>query len=185
MIETLKSCQIRYAEVTVQDIPSVLDRLRSIAGRSDSSIVCFDADKLAGQEHAHMALWYAQRSFSSDDAISNSFEMEALLYAAGTRQCSIAVSFGLHEGKNCLYICCCPAPTGIWDELACILAFCDDPGDTITSEKAARLADLFGISHEELAAVGVTGSRISCLSGLRSLMSVNSHARYQVLSAYR
>jgi KEOPS complex subunit Cgi121 len=80
--------------------------------------------------------------------------MEALLYAAGTRQCSIAVSFGLHEGKNNLYICCCPAPTGIWDELAGIFVFCDDPGDIITSEKAARLADLFGVSREELAATG-------------------------------
>jgi len=80
--------------------------------------------------------------------------MEALLYAAGTRQCSVAVSFGLHEGKNNLYICCCPTPMGIWDQLSDILEFYGDPGDDISSEKSAKLADLFGISPEELAAAG-------------------------------
>ncbi len=154
MIESDVTCQIRYAQVTVRNISSLLKKIRTIAGQSGSSIVCFDADKLAGQEHAHMALRYAQRSFSSDCAISNSFEMEALLYAAGTRQCSVAVSFGLHEGKNNLYICCCPVPIGIWDQLADILEFCADPDDEISSEKTAKLADLFGISPDEIAAVG-------------------------------
>jgi KEOPS complex subunit Cgi121 len=154
MIESDILCQIRYATAIVQDVPAVLSKLRTIAGQTRSRIVCFDAEKLAGRKHAQAALYHAQRSCSSGCAISNSFEMEALLYAAGTRQCSVAVSFGLHVGKNNLFVCCYPAPQGVWDRLAGILQFCNDPGDIITSEKAVNLANLFGISPEELAVTG-------------------------------
>ena len=97
---------------------------------------------------------HANRSFTRGSAISNSFEMEALLYAAGTRQCSAAVAFGLHEGENHLYICCCPTRPGIWDELAGSVHFLDEPDDGISPQKAARLAALFGISPIELDAAG-------------------------------
>jgi len=154
MIESELPCTIRYAEGMVQDLPALLGALREASRRTGSRIVCFDADKLAGRVHAKAALRHAHRSFSSGDAISNSFEMEALLYAAGTRQCSAAVSFGLHEGENRLYICCCPAPQGIWSALACHLQFCEEPKEGITAAKAARLMSLFGITREELAAAG-------------------------------
>jgi len=148
------SCTIRYAEARVQDPAVLLAKVRAIANQSGSRIICFDADKLAGRKHAEVALRRAHRSVCSGDAIANSFEMEALLYAAGSRQCSVAVSFGLQAGENRLYVCCCPAPAGIWDELAGILHFSDEPGEEISPAKAARLMDLFGISPEELAAAG-------------------------------
>ncbi len=148
------SCQIRYAVVTIQDRDALLGVLREIARRSAARIVCFDAEKMAGRAHAKAALRHANRSFTRGSAISNSFEMEALLYAAGTRQCSAAVAFGLHEGENHLYICCCPTRPGIWDELAGSVHFLDEPDDGISPQKAARLAALFGISPIELDAAG-------------------------------
>ena len=110
--------------MTIRDRTAILDVLREIAGRYAIHIVCFDAEKLAGREHAESALRHAHRSFERGIAISNSLEMEALLYAAGTRECSAAVSFGLHEGENHIYVCCCPAPESVWKDLAvdtCVL----------------------------------------------------------------
>ncbi len=148
------SCEIGYAEVTIQDRTALLGVLREIAKRYTAHIVCFDAEKLAGRAHAEAALQHAHRSFVLGGAISNSFEMEALLYAAGTRQCSAAVSFGLHEGENHLYVCCCPAPEGILRDLAVHMPFGWESDEIISPQKAARLAVLFDITPEEIAAVG-------------------------------
>jgi len=148
------SCEIGVAEVTIRDRAALLGVLREVAGRYAARIVCFDAEKLAGRAHAEAALRHAHRSFAQGSAISNSFEMEALLYAAGTRQCSAAVSFGLHDGENHLYVCCCPAPEGIWRDLAVHMQFGGEPDECISKEKAARLATLFDITPEEIVATG-------------------------------
>ena len=147
-------CILRYAEAHIRDRAAFLATVREVADRTGSHIVCFDADSLAGRRHAEAALLHASRSFASGEAISNSFEMEALLYAAGSRQCSVAVTFGLHAGENRLYVCCCPAPEGIWKLLAGLLCFCDEPDTGISPAKASRLMELFGISPAELAASG-------------------------------
>ncbi len=129
MEPALFSYEIGYAEVTIRDRAALLGVLREIAKRYASRIVCFDAEKLAGRPHAEAALRHAHRAFAQGSAISNSFEMEALLYAAGTRQCSLAVPFGLHEGENHLYVCCCPAPEGIWKDLAVHMQFGGEPDE--------------------------------------------------------
>jgi len=148
------SCEIGYAVTTIRNRAAFLERLREIARRYNTRIVCFDAEKLAGRVHAEAALRHAHRAFAEGSAISNSFEMEALLYAAGSRQCSVAVSFGLHDGENHLYVCCCPAPEGIWKELAAHMLFGGEPGEILSPEKTARLLALFDITPDEIAAVG-------------------------------
>jgi KEOPS complex subunit Cgi121 len=140
--------------MTIQDRTAVLEVLRKIARQYAANIVCFDAEKLAGRAHAEAALRHAHRSFEQGRMISNSFEMEALLYAAGTRQCSAAVSFGLHEGRNHLFVCCCPAPAGIWKDLALHMQFNSEPDENISLQKAARLVALFDITPEEIDATG-------------------------------
>jgi KEOPS complex subunit Cgi121 len=141
--------------MTIQDRTAVLEVLRKIARYYAANIVCFDAEKLAGRAHAEAALRHAHRSFEQGSMISNSFEMEALLYAAGIRQCNVAVSFGLHEGRNHLFVCCCPAPAGIWKDLALRMQFNGEPADEdISPQKAARLAALFDITPEEIDATG-------------------------------
>ncbi|ABS56973.1 conserved hypothetical protein [Methanoregula boonei 6A8] len=154
MDDTESSCTIRYAEVTVTEPDILLEVLRAIADRAGSCIVCFDADKLAGQVHAKAALRLARRSLEAGAAISHSFEMEALLYAAGSRQCSTAVSFGLHKGENHLYVCCCPATEGIWDLLSNQLQFRAGPSEDLSPERKNQLMILFAISPAECAAAG-------------------------------
>jgi KEOPS complex subunit Cgi121 len=154
MEPALFSYETGYAEVTIRDRAALLGVLREIARSYAARIVCFDAEKLAGRAHAEAALRHAYRAFSQGSAISNSFEMEALLYAAGTRQCSVAVPFGLHEGKNYLYVCCCPAPEGIWKDLAMHMQFDRETDEIISHDKAARLMSLFNITPEEIATTG-------------------------------
>jgi KEOPS complex subunit Cgi121 len=146
--------EIRQAKITVDDRDSFLRMIQAIAKSHSSHLVFFDADKLAGRAHAEAALFHAQRSFFSERSISNSFEMEALLFAAGSRQCMVASLFGIQEGENRMFICAYPVNKDIWQDLSPHMHFVTEAWDEITSDKEARLMDLFNISQEELDVVG-------------------------------
>ncbi len=145
-------CGIRAAHCTISDKTGFLQKIQDIAGGYQAHIICFDADKLAGIRHVQAALVHARRSFKNGKQISNTFEMESLLYAAGSRQTSVAASFGLHDGKNRLYIACCPEREGVWKQLGCLVELCHerDPWGEISPEKQAHLMELFDISNKEL-----------------------------------
>jgi KEOPS complex subunit Cgi121 len=145
---------IRFAEMTVHKRKAVLQMLQATGERHGTHIVCFDAEKIAGLQHAAVAIRHAYRSFFSGNPISNSFEMEALLYAAGTRQCANAASFGIHEGENYLYICCCPEREEAWKDLDGCVYFTGAPEEGVPAEKFPILAALFDITPQELDAAG-------------------------------
>ena len=126
---------IRAATCTVHDLNAFLQDLRSIAADHDTRIICFNADMLAGKVHAMSAVERAVRAFEEGDNISNNLEMESLLFAAGSRQCSIAASFGIHEGENRMYICCYPARAKVWVALEPLFHFVQERWDTIDPEK--------------------------------------------------
>jgi KEOPS complex subunit Cgi121 len=146
--------EIRQARVTIDNRDAFLRMITAIARKYSTHIVCFDADKLAGQEHAEAALEQAHRSFYSERPISNSFEMEALLFAAGSRQCLVAVLFGIQEGENRLFVCSYPANESIWKNLSHHMHFVTEPWDEMTPDKVARLMILFNITDDELEGVG-------------------------------
>jgi KEOPS complex subunit Cgi121 len=146
------SCEIRAAIGIVEDRGAFLQTIRTLSEIHNTHIICFNADMLAGTLHAHFAICHAIRSYNREIMISKTIEMEALLYAAGSRQCSQAARFGVHLGENHLYVCCHPVCEGVWSDLAHIIHFMEeDPWDCIDSQKEAILMDLFGISHEEIA----------------------------------
>ena len=148
------SFEIRMAEFEVAHRDIFLADLRRIAGHAGTTIVCFDAENLAGKRHAEAAILHALRSWNAGSGVANSFEMEALLFASGSRQCSVAASFGVHGGKNRSYICCCPPREGVWDALAPLVRYIKDTGGSPKGEHRARLKELFFISDEEIAAAG-------------------------------
>jgi KEOPS complex subunit Cgi121 len=77
--------------------------------------------------------------------------MEALLYAAGSRQCTVALKFGIHEGENHLFIWCADGDDGVWDALSVMVEYCDpEIFETMDQKKRERLIDLFGITPLEL-----------------------------------
>jgi KEOPS complex subunit Cgi121 len=109
---------------------------------------------IAGRIHAATAVARAVRAFEEGVTISNTLEMEALLFAAGSRQCNIAASFGIHEGENRVYICCFPAREGVWTALEPLFRFVRESWDTIDPPKERQLMGTFAISPEEIAAAG-------------------------------
>lgn len=149
------ACDIYPAIFTVDENVVFLRKVRRIAGICGTHIILFDADRLAGRDHVEAALRHAWRSWTRGEPIANSIEMEALLYAAGTRQCQVAASFGIHPGENRAYIAVCPPAPGVRDRLAGLVTFVDeDREEEIGPEKRERLADFFGITPEEVAVVG-------------------------------
>jgi KEOPS complex subunit Cgi121 len=80
---------------------SFLAEIRKIGGSSSAYIVFLDRNSIAGYDHIRAAVSLAERSFFEyKTPISNSFEMEVLLYVLGTRQTGFASGFGIHKGTN-------------------------------------------------------------------------------------
>ncbi len=149
------ACDIYQAVFTVDENVGFLREIRKVADEYGTHIILFDADRLAGRDHVDAALRHAWRSWTGGESIANSIEMEALLYAAGTRQCQVAASFGIHPGENRAYIAVCPSAPDVRDRLAGLVTFVDtDREERIDPVKRARLADLFGITPEEVLVVG-------------------------------
>ncbi len=153
--ETISTIDIRAAQCQIDDIPRFLGWLQEIGQRCGTHIICFNADLLAGRRHADAAMQHAIRAFDANDTISNTLEMEALLYAAGSRQCSVATSFGLHIGENHLWVCCYPLVDDVWECLSPML-HCIDAGawSSVDEKKSAVLMQFFGIARDELGAAG-------------------------------
>jgi KEOPS complex subunit Cgi121 len=145
---------IRPARCSVRDPATFLRDLRAIAANHDTRIICFNADMIAGRVHAAAAVARAVRACEGGITISNTLEMEALLFAAGSRQCSIAASFGIHVGENRVYICCYPGRPEVWIALEPLFSLARESWDTIDPEKMRYLMDLFSISSEEITAAG-------------------------------
>jgi KEOPS complex subunit Cgi121 len=136
----------------IEDRQAFLMHLQNFGREFSTHIICFNADMMAGRYHAETAVRFARRSWDGGGAIANTLEMEALLYAAGSRQCNVALKFGIHEGENHLYIWCDPkGDARVWDALSALFEYADPAiFETIDQEKRERLIDLFGITLPEL-----------------------------------
>jgi KEOPS complex subunit Cgi121 len=145
---------IRQAVFTVSDLARFLDRIRRLGERYRTRIICLDADRLAGRAHAEAAILSGLRSVAGGNPIANTLEMEALLYAAGSRQCTVATRFGIHTGTNRSYVILVPPVDAAWDALAGCMEFVEQDWDQLTREKRRWLAEAFAITDDELAAAG-------------------------------
>lgn len=145
---------ILAARCTIGDRSRFLDDLRGIARAGSCRIILFNADRLAGKRHAALAVSLARRAFEQGVNISNTLEMEALLFAAGSRQCNVAAAFGVHEGENRLYVCSLPDSAGIRTALETLVCFVDEDGEVIGPEKREVLMRDFDISPAEISAAG-------------------------------
>lgn len=152
MTET--ACDIYQAIVTIDDNVHFLKEVRTIADACKTHIILLDADRLAGREHVEAALRHACRSWEGGEPIANSFEMEVLLYAAGSRQCQVGSAFGIHPGENRSYVVVCPPAPGVRDRLAGLVTFVEEDREAIDPAKRERLKDLFAITENEIAVVG-------------------------------
>jgi len=145
------ACDVRAATCFVGDRVAFLKKIRAIAESFDTHIICFNDSMLAGKQHARAALRHAVRSFHNGSMVSNTIEMEALLFAAGSRQCTVAALFGVHEGENSMFVCCYPTRDGVWDALTPLMVFTEENRDIIDTPKRVYLMKLFGVTEEEIA----------------------------------
>ncbi len=164
--------EIRAARCTVSDPAAFLRDLRVAASGHGTHVICFNADMIAGRVHAASAVARAVRAFEEGVAVSNTLEMEALLYAAGSRQCNVAASFGIHDGENRVFICCFPARAGVWIALEPLFRFVDESWDSIDLKKKRRLMKTFSISSEEIAAAGGDGRIVDLVLERVALLQV-------------
>jgi KEOPS complex subunit Cgi121 len=150
----MSDCGIRSAVVTVNDPAELLVAIRAIAEKYSTHIILFNQDRMAGRRHAEAALAHAARSCREQRMIARTFEMEALLYAAGSRQCTVGRGFGIHEGENHCYVCLCPEKPEVWDALDAHMTMIPVVEEMISSKKRAQLMKLFSITESELAMIG-------------------------------
>ena len=146
--------RIRQAVFAVADPARFLGWIRRLGGRYRTHIICLDADHLAGRAHAGAAIRGALRSVAGGNPIANTLEMETLLYAAGSRQCSVATRFGIHAGTNRSYVILAPPVEAAWEALAGCMEFVEQDWDRLTGEKRRWLTEAFAITEEELATAG-------------------------------
>lgn len=146
---------IRAAHCTITDRSEFLRHLQAAGELHDVHIICFNADMIAGRAHALTALSFALRAFEKGTNISNTIEMESLLYAAGSRQCNTGASFGIHEGENRVWICC-SSDRGeeSWTALSPLFQYTREDWDLIDCKKAEQLMQNFSVSPEEIEAAG-------------------------------
>jgi len=151
----MQSCGIHQVRINIKNLDLFLYRIREIAARRNIRIILFNAHYMAGKAHVESALFHAFRAQKEGAMISNRVEMEALLYASGSRQIVHGMAFGVHEGENAAYLCLCQDMHEAWNDL---LALCstaeDEDWETISVEKAAQLCALFSITPQELGVVG-------------------------------
>jgi KEOPS complex subunit Cgi121 len=152
-------CEIHQVSLHIEDERRFLDNIRQVSRDYASIIVLLNADNMAGVAHVESAILHAFRAYKEKTCISNSLEMEALLYAAGSRQCSIATRFGIHRGLNRVYLCICPPDNQVWDHLFPRVTEVWEDWELIDAGKAGRLMELFSITPEELSVVGAGGIR--------------------------
>jgi KEOPS complex subunit Cgi121 len=164
--------KIRTAYCTINDRAVFLRNLQVVAGDYNTHIICFNADMIAGKVHADTAMAQAVRAFEEGTNISNTLEMEALLYAAGSRQCNIASSFGIHEGENRIWIGCSPDRDEVWTALAPFFRYTQEDWDAIDAEKKVCLMKIFSISPEEIEAAGGDGRLIDLVLERVALLQV-------------
>jgi KEOPS complex subunit Cgi121 len=147
-------CKIIQFGIEIKNPDKYLRRVREIGKRFGVVIILFNSDVMAGIHHVRSALQHAFRAFDNGTAISNSLEMEALLYASGSRQCQIGVRFGVHAGRNNVYLCVCPENKEALRELLKDGEVVVGDWEALSQEKMSRLMDLFGITPVELEVAG-------------------------------
>ena len=136
--------------VEVDDVKKTIGLVNDAADKTGSTVVLFDAEKIAGFSHIESAVMHAKRSFEEGEAIARSRSMEILVYVAGQRQCSRASKFGLHEGENSVYVLVLDGDeVKAADLVKEIVKECEP-----FSPNEERLKAEFGITNAEMEAAG-------------------------------
>ena len=148
-------------------IPSVTDFLKQIReGTRGTPLQVFDANCIAGAKHILFATLNALNTFEQGQSISQSLEVEILLYASGKRQISRAIEMvGLKHDTSEIAVAFVTTREedieGVEAEVSKIVpGKRDDSVLDLGEEKARRLIEVFDITDAELEAVSENGKSL-------------------------
>lgn len=143
--------------VEVGDVDATLDGIKRIA--SDAAFQLFDAEMVAGWRHLFHAAVNAVHATMQGSAVSNSVEVESILYASCQDQISKAFTLmGLNPQVKNVAILVVSEDSSEAESLAAEIAerlgWHDDEVLDVTPEKFERLKSIFDVGDEALATVG-------------------------------
>jgi len=159
------TCSILVGRVMIASVDSFLAILQHLARANAVTIQAMDADLVAGEAHLRAAVAKAIRAFTQNRHVTDDLGLEILLYLAGKRQIERALALGVAAGERRVVILLVD-PAGTHDlapvaaEVTRQVGLAEEPvaalelalaGDAGKREKLARF---FGITGEELQAVG-------------------------------
>lgn len=138
----------------VEETDDFLDELNGIREKHGVVAQAFDARYVVSELHLKEAVQKAKRSFERGENIADSLSMEVLLYAAGTRQIDVATRMGLRPGEHdAVFVV--EGDEGAEDEAAEeIGTMTHEPPDEFEYGDERHLLDFFGLTDEEVGAVG-------------------------------
>lgn len=156
-----------FRGVKVNDVDELLNRLSRAT--SPAVFQIFDAARIAGWRHLYMAAVNAVGAFESGSPISRGLGIEMLLYASCQDQISRALDVvGVGPGTEKLALIVLRDGPGeaeaAFGKAADILGEADDSVLGLDETKFREVAEVFGVSENELAAVG--GERDKALTSL-------------------
>lgn len=144
----------------VEDVDAFVAELDRVGDEFGCAVTAFDARYVAGRRHLETAVERANRAFARDDAIADDRGIEILLYAAGRRQISRALTMGVGAGRGPVVVVVDAGegldPAGTTgDEAAAADAVTAlvEPADVLGTERDDdRICDFFDVTPTERAA---------------------------------
>lgn len=148
---------IGISETQIYDVEDVLRQIKRLAKEKGVILQLVDANRITGKEHLKLASYHAKKAFQQNSQISNSIEIETLLYATGQRQIDKALTLmGITpKTKNVAVVALFPPHkpnlSEIFQEIISLLKGKKSKKVfNFTSEKERTLIQLFEITSEEL-----------------------------------
>lgn len=135
----------------VEDTDNFLARLDDLRETHGVAVQAFDARYVVSRLHVEEAVSKARRSFDRGENVADTVSMEVLLYAAGTRQIDVATRMGLRRGEHdAVFV----VDGGGEEEAADAVRGMTYEADDFVYGDDERLLDFFGLTDEEVGAVG-------------------------------
>ncbi|MFP4174654.1 MAG: KEOPS complex subunit Cgi121 [Halobacteriales archaeon] len=137
----------------VEETDDFLARLAEVRDEHAVVVQAFDARYVVSRLHVEEAVGKARRSFDRGENVADTLSMEVLLYAAGTRQIDVATRMGLRPGEHDAVFVVDGDAAAEKEAAERVQEMTYEP-DVFTYGDETRLLDFFGLTDEEVDAVG-------------------------------
>jgi KEOPS complex subunit Cgi121 len=148
---------------TVDDVEAFVANLTGIGERHGATVQAFDARYVVDRAHLERAVELADRAFDRNENVARDRGVEILLYAAGRRQISEALTMGVPEGQAPVVVLVDGEGGGTDANdggaanreaaAASDVAAALDPAETLGAYDPDRVRDFFDVTDAELDAV--------------------------------